>query len=184
MRRPVLLAAALALAACNSGDDAQVRDADGDGTISSDEVEAQLGDAIATGSYMQAGQWESRITIEEARMPGMSEDMTAMMQEMTGDRTYATCLTEEQVRQPDERFFTGEENDCSYERFTLKDGRIDAAMTCRAQGMTQDMELTGEYGATSYDMTVRATSPDEGGMEMVMNISAERVGDCNERTPA
>ncbi|WP_265587141.1 DUF3617 domain-containing protein [Sphingomicrobium arenosum] len=165
------------LAACG-GNDGEVRDTDGDGKISAEEVEAQLGDAMTEGSFMSAGEWQSRITIEDVKMPGMTDDMAAMMQDMMGNRTFSTCLTPEDVEQPDERFFAGEDNDCAYDRFSLKGGKIDAQMTCNMDGVTQVMEMTGQYGEDAYDLTMRATSEDQGGMTMTMNVSAERVGDC------
>lgn len=179
MRHVVTATLALALAACGNND-GEVRDTDGDGVISAEEVEAQLGDAMASGSFMKAGEWESRIVIEDVSMPGMTDDMAAMMQDMMGNRTYSTCLTPEQVEQPDERFFAGTDNDCAYNRFALKDGRIDAQMTCSVEGQTQVMEMSGQYGEESYDLTMRATSEDQGGMNMTMRVSAERVGDCKE----
>lgn len=181
--RPVAaftLALGLGLGACSSAQDGEVRDTDGDGKISAEEVEAQLGDAMAAGSFMSAGEWQSRILIEDVQLPGMTEDMAAMMQDMMGNRTYSTCLTPEDVEQPDERFFAGEDNDCAYDRFALKDGRIDAQMTCNMDGVRQVMEMSGTYGAESYDLTMRASSPDEGGMRMTMKVSAERVGDCED----
>ena len=178
MRAIVTLALATALAACGSANDGEVKDTDGDGTLSGEEIESQLGGAMSRGEFMQAGQWESTISVEELSMPGLTDEMRENMKRQMGSQTYRTCLTQEEVEQPDSRFFTGEDADCTYERFSLKDGKIDSEMVCNVEGVRQRMVMSGDYGAESYDLSMRATSLSEQGIDMSMRVSAKRVGDC------
>ena len=60
-----------------------------------------------------------------------------------GSHEFTTCLTEEDVKQPKGKFFTGNEQ-CRYDHFTMGDGQIDAAMRCPSgQGESLDNAAAG-----------------------------------------
>ena len=176
-----IAAAATGLAACGTGDEAVgVEDRDGDGQLSAEEIEDQMGSAMSRGDFLSPGLWESSMRIENVEVPGMTDDDLRSFSETMGERTFRTCLTQAQVEQPDARFFTGEDTDCTYESFTLQGGRIESDLVCNLDGMRQRMNLAGEYGSERYAIDVRAESLGGDDMAMDMRIEARRVGDCED----
>jgi hypothetical protein len=118
-------------------------------------------------------------------IPGMSEAESARMKQAmakSGIHEFSTCLTEEDVRQPQGKFFTGNDQ-CRYDHFTMSGGTIDAAMRCPGQGgATQVMTMKGNYSPDSYSMRMEmktAGAPGAPGeMTMRMRVDSKRVGAC------
>lgn len=166
----------LALAACGS------EPAVDETNASVEEVSEKVREASRDRGLVQPGKWVSTVSIEEMSMPGMPADMAERMQAMASrTRTAETCLTKEDVEKPKEDFFGGNEQ-CRYDHFTMKGGKIDAAMRCSQDGVTQLMEMKGTYSSTSYAMQMKSRT--EGGpggeaMTMQMKVDAKRVGECD-----
>ena len=100
----------------------------------------------------------------------------------SGIHEFSTCLTEEDVKQPEGKFFTGNDQ-CRYDHFTMSGGKIDAAMRCDATGGgTQVMTMKGNYSPESYSMRMEMkTSGGQGAagaMTMRMRVDSKRVGAC------
>jgi len=104
-----------------------------------------------------------------------------MKQHMGTTQTFASCLTPEEAAKPKADFFQGKDSGCTYEKFSMGDGKVDAVMTCGRGGSSQKMTMMGTYGEQSYDMKVTADGEAGPGMpmSMAMSISSRRVGDCN-----
>ena len=97
-------------------------------------------------------------------MPGMPAEMAARMKSsIAGDKSYESCLTEEQAKRPTEDFFAGKNNQCRYDHFTMGDGKIDAKMRCAQGGMSQVMEMAGTYSPDSYKMRMTTATEGAGG---------------------
>lgn len=175
----LMLGSCLALAACNRGPQVHEENA------SVDEVAAEVRKATGGASFIRAGEWKSSGTIEEMSIPGMSDaDSARMKQAMakSGIHEFSTCLTEEDVKQPEGKFFTGNDQ-CRYDHFTMSGGKIDAAMRCEAQGgASQVMTMKGNYSPDSYSMRMEmktAGAPGAPGeMTMRMRVDSKRVGAC------
>ena len=170
----ILAAAAMPLAACDSGPSVSAENA------SAEEVAAKVADAGGTASFVSPGRWESKVTFEEMSMPGMTPEMAAQMKSIQGQvETDVSCLTPEEAAKPKEDFFGGD-GDCTYERFTMAGGKIDAAMTCESGGSTQSTVMKGNYSANAFDVRMTAKgSGEDAGMSMTMSMEARRVGECD-----
>lgn len=178
-RIALLLGSCLVLGACNQGPEVHEENA------SVGEVAAKVREATGGAQFIRAGEWKSTGTIEEMSIPGMSaEDSARMKQAMakSGIHEFSTCLTEEDVKQPQGKFFTGNDQ-CRYDHFTMSGGKIDAAMRCDAQGGgSQVMTMKGNYSPESYNMSMEmktAGAPGApGAMTMRMRVESRRVGAC------
>ncbi len=176
--RVILLAGAcfLGLTACNQGPEVREENA------SVAEVENKVADAGGVASFVRPGRWESKVTIEEMMIPGMSaeasREMSAGMQGRV--QTSFSCLSEEEAKRPKEDFFTGENKNCRYDRFTMAGGKIDAVMKCTQEGASHTMTMQGNYSPTTYNMRMSMQGEGEGaaGMAMKMRVDATRVGQC------
>ena len=175
----LLLGSGLAVAACNQGPQVHEENA------SVDEVAAEVRKATGGARFIRAGEWKSTGTIEEMSIPGMSAAESARMKDAmakSGIHEFSTCLTEEDVKQPEGKFFTGNEQ-CRYDHFTMSGGKIDAAMRCESPGGgTQVMTMAGTYSPDSYQMRMEmktAGGPGAAGaMTMRMRVDSKRVGAC------
>ena len=178
----LIVAAALPLAACNKQPEVHARNA------SVAEVESKMRDARESGSFIRPGKWQTKTTVEDISVPGMPAEFADQLKKtiaMHQEQTFETCLTEEDVRKPSEDFFTGKNNECRYDHFTMAGGKIDAEMRCDGgkggqQGMT--MTMVGSYSPDAYQMQMSMKSQGgegmEGGMAMTMRSDAKRVGAC------
>lgn len=169
----ILAFAALALTGCNNSDSIEAKN----------ESAEKVAEKVAKSDIKpRPGRWESTLKIERMDMPNLpAEARAAMSQRMGEAQKFATCLTPEDVAKPDASFFQGAESGCTYERFTMANGAIDASMICDHAGRTQKTTMTGTYGADSYAIKVASTGEAQPGMpmEVSMSIASRRVGDCN-----
>jgi len=112
---------------------------------------------------------------------GMPPQYAAKMkQEMAEHRNEASkhCITAADVKKPKEDFF-GADKSCHYDHFTMGGGKIDIAMVCKQENMTQTTNMSGSYTPTTYslDMSSAGTGPEQG-MTMKMHVDAQRIGEC------
>jgi hypothetical protein len=170
---------ALALVACGKGPQVHEKNA------SVDEVAEKVRQATGGGQFIKAGEWKSVTTIQEMDVPGMPPEAAAQMKAAmakNGAHEFTTCLTEEDVKQPKGKFFTGNDQ-CRYDHFNMSGGKIDAAMSCKADGAgTQVMTMTGTYSPESYSMQMSMKAEDmpgpTSGMTMKMKVDSKRLGAC------
>ena len=169
-------ASLLLLAACNKGPEVHEKDA------SVTEVAQKVRQAGGDQSFVRPGLWQSKVTINKVEVPGAPPEMAAAMQGKTSEeRTY--CLTPEEAKKPNENFFAGNRDECRYDHFTMSGGKIDAAMRCTHEQMTQQIDFAGSYTPDAYQMamdTKVAGGPREmAGMSMSMRVESKRVGECS-----
>ena len=169
--------AALALAACSN---------EPSGEVEKESFES-VAKKIATSEIKpRPGRWQSNFKIESMEMPGMPPQAREMMQrQMASAKSHFTCLTPEQADRPSAEFFQKGATGCTYDHFTMADGKLDAEMTCKRGPGNAKMTMLGNYSADSYDVKVTSQSglgqSEMQGetMKMVMAIASHRVGDCN-----
>jgi len=178
----ILLMSALPLAGCNSSPSIEAKNA------SVEEVANKVADAGGVDSFVRAGKWSSAVTVDEMSAPGMPPQAAAQMKQMIA-RTHnvESCLTPEQAKKPDPAFFSGKDNGCRYDNFTMAGGKIDMTMRCsgHAMGAGTTMHMTGTYAPGEYHMAMEThadTGTKVGAMVMKMHIDAKRIGECDAKT--
>lgn len=165
--------AVLLAAGCSGSGEA---DADGDGKVSMGEAARQ---AESQGMKPQPGLYKTTVTMTGLEIPGMPPGMADHGAGLT--TTTEDCLTQEEVDQGFEALVKqGQDGECSYERFDMSGGKIDAVMVCAAQGRRARMEMTGTTTPTSADLSATMAMDLDGSGRGTMSFTAkhERVGDC------
>lgn len=179
------VASALVLTACGSEPEA---DADGNGTITQDEVENVLANSDLT---LSPGKWENtvefvNIDFDDSQLPPEARGMVGPMLDAMRGRitTTNTCITEEEASEPAAEMFSGSDAaDCEYSKFEFAGGDIDMAMTCTDPNSgTATITNTGTYDSTSYamEMNISMDASQMGPMEVSAKAAGKRVGDCAE----
>lgn len=165
--------AALALAACGSG-----ADEDGDGTITTAEAAKETADA----TLPEPGLYKITVDIEEMTIPGMPAEMAEQMkQAATAQMSIENCLTEaDRVNMVKEMAPQGDQ--CTYDKYDLSGGRIDAKMTCKTpDGGTATTTMVGTVSSTGVDMVMENTQTGgatQAGTHMKMRMKNQRIGEC------
>ena len=154
------------------------------------EVASAMAKSGGPAEFIHPGEWVSTSTVEEAVMPGMSPQMAERMkQSMHATSTHKSCITEAEVKKPNAGFFGGDQEGCTYDRFTMANGAMDVKMTCKGGGGgAMSMAIAGKYSAEHYTarMTMTGSGPGPAGQGMTMkaNIDAKRVGECSKAEAA
>lgn len=177
-----LLASTFALAACGGSASA---DADRDGTITQEEVEA----AVA-GVEIRPGQWENTvefvdIEFDDTQLPEEARAFVVPILDSLRGRVTTTnsCVTEEEASRPQAEMFSGNEDaDCEYTRFDFAGGEVNMEMTCSdpASG-TAKITNTGTYSETAYDMQMRVEleQSEMGAMAISATSKGRHMGACS-----
>jgi hypothetical protein len=174
MRKLLVLPALAALALAGCGKSSV--------TAENESAEAVAKKVAASDIKPTPGRWESKVKFERMDIAGVPPEAKAAMQKQMGaEHTFSSCLTPEQVNQPNGGFFGGGGKDCTYKHFAMVGGKIDAEMTC-GQGMgSQTMTMSGTYSETSYDIKVNSKGEVQPGksMTMALAVAARRTGECD-----
>lgn len=178
MRTLFLLGGSLVVAACSSEPEVSVKNA------SVEEVAEKVADAGGAEVMIRPGQWQTKVTVEDISIPGMPPSAAAQMKGFFAQQRNTTvdyCLTPEEAKRPDGKFFGEKSNNCRYEHFTMSGGKIDAVMRCEGDGpgiMTMKMSgtYTAENSTTRSDMEV--TGSRQGAMRIKAVTEARRIGEC------
>ena len=180
MRRAALIfAAALPLAACSNEPEVDMKNA------SVGEVVNEVRSAGVTDEFIRPGQWETKVVVEDVDIPGMPAATKAQMKSMFAQRQNVTvkhCVTPEEAKRPDGKMFTGQDtNNCRYDHFTMRDGKIDAAMRCEGeQPGAMTMAMTGTYTpeSSSTRSEMKISSGAQGTMTIKARSETRRIGEC------
>lgn len=175
----LFVVAPLALAACNSGPSVDVTNA------SVNEVSEQVA-ASGGAQFLNAGRWEGTGGITEMTIDGMTPEQSAKMKEAMAkeDKRFVSCLTEEEAKKPAASFFTGDQGDCRYDRFTMRNGVIDGEMTCKSEdGPEHKSTIKGSFSADSFNLVMTSKSAGKAGVPMsaytmTLKMDAKRTGAC------
>ena len=174
-RTTLIIAAAiiaLSLGGCKKKDSVEANNAS---------VQSVADKVAASGIKPKAGQWESTVKIDKMEIAGMPPQAKAMMQQRIGQtHTASSCLTPEQANKPDTSFFQQASKDCTYDHFSMTDGKIDAKMICKRGAASQTMLMTGTYTEESYNIAINTQGEAQPGMPMTMamTVASRRTGEC------
>ena len=140
--------------------------------MSAEEVAGEL-----SGMQIAPGLWEISSEVVEVRAPDLPREVR---NRMVGPRTRLRhCITPEQAARPSANFLAARgDAGCNYRNFSVRDGRLQGAMTCPDATAT----MTGRYGPRAYDMRMEMESPVPGGAVMILDVRARgrRIGNCAE----
>tara|TARA_R110000824_G_scaffold85425_5_gene212326 strand:+ start:12707 stop:13249 length:543 start_codon:yes stop_codon:yes gene_type:complete len=158
----------------------QGADHNGDGKITAEEVAEEMNEVT-----LEPGEWENTVEIVDVKIDGLPEGMPAgVMDSMKGKVTTSkSCITEEEASKPGAQFFAAQEKtNCEVKKFDMSGGAVTSEMACDNMGGSpgsMTMTMDGQYGPSSYDMTMNMVG---GAAGMKMNISAKsngkRIGSC------
>ena len=175
-----LLACAIALPACNTEPDVDMKNA-GVGDVANEVQKAGVGE-----QFIRPGKWETKVVVEDVDIPGMPAETKAQMTGMFAQRQNVTinhCVSPEEAKKPDGKLFTGQDSkNCRYEHFTMGDGKIDAVMRCQGDSSgTMTMKMAGTYTpeGSSTRSEMQVSSGREGTMTIKARTETKRVGDCD-----
>lgn len=177
MRNAWMLAGAMLLAGCNSQPEVDVKNA------SVEEVANKVAEAGGEQIMFRPGLWQSKVTVEDVSIPGMPPEAQAQMKGFYAkmNNSIDSCLTPEEAKKPGGKFFAGKDADnCKYDHFTMKGGKIDAVMRCTGEGSGEmKMTIAGTYtpdsSTTHSDMEI---SSKDGTMRIKALTEAKRAGEC------
>jgi hypothetical protein len=176
MKRLALVLLPMALAACNSDHGVKADNA------KPSEVAAKMRDAAGKGGFVRPGQWEQTLTLLKIEAPGMPPEAKQYMQRaMDKAQVHSVCLTKDQAERPREDFFTGADQNCTYEHFNWGGGKIDLKLICKHPQATTTMAMTGTYTPDNYVLNMTSANDaagPSGDMTMTMRVDAKRIGDC------
>jgi Tfp pilus assembly protein PilP len=169
--RLICCAALLALAACGKSEEKA-------GKQTPEQVAKEMGSL-----KMRPGQWEATQEILSATAPGMPAEA---MRQMVGNKTtVSSCVTPEQADKPSANFLAGQKNNnCTYEDFSMENGRMTGTMTCSGGGVPGKvvMKVAGDYSPLAYQMDMDMNIAAAPGMNMVVKARTvgRRTGECTE----
>ena len=174
-----VIASVLWLSACNNSREVDLHNATGN-----EVAQAVKQSGVMAADTIEPGLWQSKVTIQEMNIPGLPAQYADKMKQSMAEHQQQSskhCVTPEDVKEPKENFFGGEDKSCKYAHFAMGGGKMDIQMVCNREGSTQTTNMKGSYTATSYsmDMSSNASGGAEQGMVMKMHVDANRVGDCS-----
>ena len=77
-----------------------------------------------------------------------------MSKTMVGRKnSFASCVTEAEAKKPAAGLFAGgDSGNCTYDKFTMSGGKLNALMSCKQPGGkgAMTMAMDGDYGDESY----------------------------------
>ena len=145
--------------------------------VSSDNLAAQ---SIDSEMRPLPGQYNAKITFLSIDMPGAPPQMADMMSQMMA-RDIQYCLTPEEIEEGYRSVLRrSQDGECAFDRYNAVGGRVDAQMTCNADGQSIVMEMEGTGSSTSSDITM--TMSGDFGMgpgSMKLRAQHERIGECS-----
>lgn len=174
------LGAAILLAACgSSGDEAA---GGGDEAVSAESVAAKVEGLVQP----RPGQYQTSLELIELDVPGMNEQAKTQMRAMMGGELSQGndfCLTPEEAENNGARNMMENlaESNCTFDKFDVAGGTIDADMQCKGEDGTvshvlMDGTMTAE--GSTMTMTMDQEMANVGKMSMKMRVTSKRTGDC------
>ncbi|MDG2534698.1 DUF3617 domain-containing protein [Sphingomonas sp. HITSZ_GF] len=187
MRLTILAAGALLpLAACNQGPSTE-QSARQTGEIrlenaSMEEVAKQSAAADAK-TAAQPGQWENSFQLVALETGGVPEPIASQMKAELGKppKTETSCRKAEDVKPIDVSKLSPMQRGCTFPKYKVVGGKIDAVMECDTPMGKSHMTITGSQTKTSYDLTMSQSQTVPGQTKqtsMTVRITGKRLGEC------
>jgi hypothetical protein len=168
MRMLLIVPLCVAAAACSGGGD--------DGANQS----------AAAPAAIPAGTWNTELEVKTFKS---ADKTTPALKAKEGDKEQASsCVPEGKGDQPPADLFTGSGYQCTYSRSYIKDGTINAGLTCSRPELKGqvNMNVSGTYTADEFEATVDSTSflPGDGDFTMSRKVKGKLTpGACQPVAP-
>lgn len=126
-----------------------------------------------------AGQYESEISVISIDIPDAPPEMAQLLRQGLGSST-SYCLTEEEVEESFRSILNrGQQDGCTYTRFSAVGGRIDAELVCDGEAGPMTMQMEGTGSPTSSDVTMTMSGDMGMGPSTIkMRVVSTRTGAC------
>jgi hypothetical protein len=137
-------------------------------------AEEKKAEAAAT---MEAGQWETTTEVTAFRS---SDKATPALKAAVGDRNVvAACIEADDTAKPKPELFAGEGYECKYKNSYIKNGRLNASLTCKREALEGEimMSVQGTYTGTGFEATVDSVSylSGEGDFTMSSKVAGRKT---------
>jgi hypothetical protein len=131
----------------------------------------------AAATTMAAGQWEVSHEVTSFRS---TDKATPALKAAAGDKTTSpACIEEVDAAKPKPELFAGAGYECKYKTDYIRNGRINASITCERDALEGEIMMTvqGTYKGDSFEGTVDAVSylSGEGDFQMSSRMSGRRT---------
>ena len=125
-----------------------------------------------------AGQWEASFETTAFRS---TDGKTPILTSAVGDKaTVGACIAPGTESKPNPVLLAGEGYDCSYTNSYVKDGKVNAQLSCKREGAngTISMSVDGKSTADTFEGVVDANSflSGDGDFAISRKITARRTG--------
>ena len=149
------------------------------GSVSADKVADRMADMVRP----EPGLYRSTSTVISVEAPGAPDGVADMLKKsMSSGHTSEYCLTpEEAAKGYEEMARRAQHGNCTFQRFDVSGGKIDAVMNCAApQGGKAQIALNGTGTSTSsvMDMKMQMEAPGMGKMNTHTKVESKRIGPC------
>lgn len=180
----VVTAAFMLLAGCHQAGNVDLKDATVDDVVK----------ATVNSKTINPGRWSVSTEVVTVDMPGLPEQQKAMMATMTKamvgkKQINESCVTKEQAEKPPTEMFSGKNGlGCSFDKFSIDNGEMSAAMKCSKPGGApgaMTMKMAGQFGGDSYDISTETAvsgmgaGPAGTAMTVRSRSTGKRTGDCS-----
>lgn len=178
----------IAVAGCNSGPSTE-ESAGKTGEIrlenaTAEEVVKQAKAAQAK-NRIQPGEWENSARIVSFSLPGAPDALKAQLDEelKKPPTVKKECRSEKDADANDLAQIIPQASGCTFPKYQLAGGKIDAQMECPGPTGPVSMTVSGTQSATAYDLTLTQIQPVPGQTEkstVTMQTTGKRLGDCKQ----
>ena len=137
--------------------------------------------AVASGDVqLNPGEWETVADLTISGLGNLPPEAARVMKGLSHRVTNRQCLTPEKAKRPTGDLFSGKQEGCTREGFTLAGGRVKGTMVCKdPRGMASTVTMDGQYGGDSFDVTMNVTASNEGrSMVWRSHSVGRRIGAC------
>lgn len=169
----------VALTGCGETESSTAADEATASGLSKTEVAERARDTVQP----QPGQYRAVMEVIEVDIPGAPEGASDMLRQMMDGQSHEYCLTQADVDKGyEEMARQSQDGDCTFDRFDVEGGEIDARMVCTGEGTGSiQMAMTGTATPTSSVMNMTMTGDMTGMGESTLRMKAthERLGDCS-----
>jgi len=133
--------------------------------------------AATKAASVAAGQWE--LTSEVTAFSKADAGPPAIDTPVGTRATETVCAT---AGRPPAELFSGAAYDCRYDNYYARNGRLNATMICRREGLQGNIPLTadGDFTADTleYSRDIRTSLSGNGDVQITQRVTGRRTGDC------